>query len=519
MPIRPFALRLPSSAWAAIAFLLLLASLSSDSIDMMESQTWDYARHDTFPGFINELNNDSAPEAQMPLGMFSFWAWSRAFGTGELAMRSLNLLWAAMALAALARIGRQLSIPWLPALFAIQPFVWYYMDDARSPLMQMAGGALILTGALGYIRRNTPDSAGGILLCLGALLLSGASISGMVPVAAVVIGLSAHGIWQRPHLPRWGKAIAFATAMLLAALAAYYILTLLRKSGGGQLWSVSPANLAFALYEFMGFQGLGPGRQELRTIIKGLVSSKDLLPFLPGILLLAASYVLVFAAAFKSWMTREFTRPIGSGSGQIPPATGPARSLTLIEPWIMGFGVPLLSAVLLYILSTATSTPFWGRNLAGAFPFWILGLGITIHWARQGLWRKFGRQAAMAVVLILLTSSLLIRFAPWHKNDDYRGAAAEAVRISAAGGVVWWVADHSGAIYYGLPLAKTITGAPGEIQFSMNRSEPGSPDAIVLSRSDIFDSLGAAAGLIKSGRYQKTQSLQAFDVWEKPPAR
>ncbi len=486
----------------------------------MEAQTWAYARQSTFSGFCHVLASDHTPVAQMPLGMFSFWTWSRAFGTGEFAMRSLNLLWAAIALAALARIGRQLSIPWLPALFAIQPFVFYYMDYARSPFMQIAGGTLILTGALGYmVRRDTPDAAGGVLLCLGAILLSGASVFGMVPVAAVVIGLSAHGIWQRIHLPRWEKVIAFTTAIFMAGLATYYILTFLRESGGSCLWSVSLANIAFVVYEFMGFQGLGPGRQDLRAIMKGFVSSKELLPFLPGLLLLAASYVLIFAATFKSWMTRESIRPIVSGAAPMQRASTSTRSIALIQPWIMGFGVPLLSAILLYILSTATSTPFWGRDLAGAFPFWILGLGITIHWARQGLWRMSGRRSAIAVFVLLLTSSLLIRFAPWHKHDDYRGAAVQAERISAKGRIVWWVADRSAASFYGLPLSENPSGEPGEIQFAMNRSEPGFPDAIILSRRDIFDSFGVALRLIECGSYQKTQSLQAFDIWERPTTR
>ena len=69
------------------------------------------------------MENRKGSQAQMPLGMFSAWAWSRVFGTRELAMRSLNLLWAAIALAALARVGKQISIPWLPFLFSIQPFV------------------------------------------------------------------------------------------------------------------------------------------------------------------------------------------------------------------------------------------------------------------------------------------------------------------------------------------------------------------------------------------------------------
>ncbi len=499
-----------------IAFLVLLLSLSSDSIDMMESQTWDYARHDTFVGFCRELQGDTAPESQMPLGMFSFWAWARVFGTGELALRSLNLVWAAVALGALARVGRQISIPWLPMVFAVHPFVWYYMNYARTPILQMAGGALMLAGALGSVRRTSPDSMSGILLCLGAVLLSGANMFGLVPMVAVVIGLTGHGIWNKMHLPLKGKIAAFATGAIVAVFVAYYILIQLRGTGGSQLWTVSPANALFAAFEFLGLQGLGPGRQELSVIMKGLASPGELLPFLPGFLMLCSAYLLLLIAAFRSWLTRELIRPAAEEARGLPPS-GHGRSILLLAPWMMGVGVPVLSCMLLYALATASGMAFWGRHLSGAFPFWILALGITVHWARQGTWRKAGRLAALTIIFLLLASSLLIRFAPWHKHDDYRGAVAEALKFSSGGGIVWWVADHSGGTYYGLPLADKITGAPGEIQFSMNRQQfQGQfPVAIFLSRPDNFDTGGHVARFLAAGRYKRTRTLQAFEVWEK----
>jgi hypothetical protein len=177
--------------------------------------------------------------------------------------------------------------------------------------------------------------------------------------------------------------------------------------------------------------------------------------------------------------------------------------------------VAVLSAILLFSLAVLTGVPFWGRNLAGAFPFWVVALAITIRWARQGLWRKTGRMAASAILILLLLSSLFMRFLPQHKHDDYRGAAAEAIRRGAAGESVWWVADYSGGAYYGLPLG-TIH-APGAVEFAMNKypSADSLPDAVVISRPDNFDSTGAISQLLASGKYARKMSLQAFEVWEK----
>ena len=519
MPVRSLVPSFSPRLWAVIGFVLLLVSLSNDSIDMDEAQTWDYARLDTFPEFCHELKNDKNSESQMPLGMFSFWAWARAFGTGELAMRSLNLLWAALTLVALARAGRRLSIPWLPLLFAIQPLTWYCMNQARTPLMQMAGGALLLAGSLGYFQRRQIGGICAAYLCAGAILLCGASMLGLIPSGAVCGGLAAHGVWRRVRLPIAGKILAFLTATILAALGIYYGLTLLRGAGGVKIWSVSPANMFFAGYEFLGFQGFGPGRQELRAIMKGFVPAGGLLLFAPGFLVLASAYFLVLASAYKSWMTRDF-HPVVAASrhaGGSDPAEIRSDGCYLFPAWLLGIGVTILSVGLLFVLAFIVGFPFWGRHLAGAFPFWVLALAVTIHWARQGVGRKAGRAAGVGVLLLLLASSLLLRFASFHRHDDYRGAVAEALRASSGGGIVWWVADHSGGAYYGLPLADEFTGKPGEIQFAMNRSSIPQelPGAVIISRPDNFDVKGTASQILAAGSYRRIRKLQSFEVWEK----
>lgn len=482
---------------------------------MLESQTWDYARHETFSGFCNELKVDSNAESHMPFGMFSFWGWARLFGTGELAMRSLNLVWAAIALASLARIGRHLSIPWLPVLFAIQPFVWYHMNYARTPLMQMAGGTLLMTGALGCLFNKNRSEQDGILLCLGAILLSGANMVGLVPLAAIAAGLTMNGLWHRLRYPLLGKVILFSTLTILVLLGLYYTSLLLHGKGASPLWTVSPANILFAFYEFLGLQGFGPGRQELRAILKGFAPAGEILPFLPGLLTLLAAYFFVFSSAFKSWMTRNFfqtTPPDGCSCGS-------PSGLPLVPAWLMGLGTPLLSAFLLFLIAWVANFPFWGRHLSGTFPFWILALAITIRWAQQGLWRKAGRFAGRALFVLLLISSLLIRFAPHHRHDDYRSAVAEALRLSAAGKVVWWVADASGGVFYGLPLAENNANKPGEIQYAMNRTEiPADlPGAVVLSRPDNFDPHGSVSRMLNSGGYTRICRFQAFDIWVRQP--
>jgi hypothetical protein len=309
------------------------------------------------------------------------------------------------------------------------------------------------------------------------------------------------------------------TLVILALLGAYYATTLLRGAGGAKIWAVSPANMFFVGYEFLGFQGLGPGRQELRAIIKGLAPARELLPFIPGFLALGTAYFLLALAACKFWMPEslQVTSNIDKGDSHSEPTPTQQQVRRLFTAWLLGIGVAFLSACLLYLLAAAVGFPFWGRHLAGTFPFWVLSLAITIQRATRGPWKKAGELAGGGVLILILASSLLIRFAPFHKHDDYRGAAMEALRLSSEGLTVWWVADHSGGVYYGLPLAATFNGAFGEIEFAMNRSSIPQklPGAIVISRPDNFDTKGTASEILIKGNYAKVQNLQAFGVWKR----
>jgi hypothetical protein len=491
---------------AAIGFLILLFSVSGESLDMDEAQTWDYARLATISEFWEELVNDPNSEAQMPLGMLAWWGWGRVAGTSEYAMRALNLVWAAGVMACFALLGKRLSMGWLPLLLAIQPYLWYAMNHARTPVMQIAAGALLLYGTVCFLAEKKASERTLLIILGGAILLCGANMLGLIPVIAVATGLVAHKIWTRIHLTKKARAILFAGIGLLGVLGCYYLATLVRGAGGAKIWNVSPANALYVLYEFFGFQGLGPGRQDLRDVMRGFAPPTTLLLHLPLILALTVGYLLATLAAYKAWLTRPFDRLPGSPS--------------YLAVWAAAAGVLAQSLILLYLLGVAVGFPFWGRHLAGAFPFWVVVLALTMRWAGQGLWRRAGRIGVGLIFGFLALSSAMLYLAPQHDHDDYRSAAREAMQLADESRSVWWVADHSGGEYYGITFLESSTPAPGRISFAPNVASPPEPppDAIVISRPDNFDRFGAAMELIRGGQYQRRNDFRAFEVWEKPKA-
>ena len=138
--------------WAALALVPLMPS--SDSIWVDEAQTWRYARHATFADWRAEMASDRFSESQMPLGMFSAWVGARFLGTSEWAMRAPNMLWAAGSILIFAALGRALCQPFLPLLLAVQPYLWFYTNEARPYALQIFSGAVLLYGLYLFNKLN-----------------------------------------------------------------------------------------------------------------------------------------------------------------------------------------------------------------------------------------------------------------------------------------------------------------------------------------------------------------------------
>lgn len=503
MNFRTLPYRLPrwsATVWGVVAFLVLIVAVSPDSLEMEEAQTWEYARLDSVDAVWSTLSEDPRSTAQMPLAMLAQWGWARWAGTSEFGLRSINILWAALAIGVLVVVARAISISWLPMFFAIQPFAWYAMNEARPWMMQMAGGVLLLAGTVWAVQKSKFDLGNLAAICGGSVLLAGGNMLGLLPVASVFTGLIIQGIWR--HLPgNWAaKMLLAVTGVTLGSLCFYYAATVLRGAGGSTIWAVTPLNVAFVAYEFLGLQGLGPGRQTLRAIFKGLESPAPIFYALPGLLLLIGCHFAVLAAAFKSWLTRECHTP--------------RPSMERLRIWMMCVGVCLQSALLMYLVGSLMALPFWGRHLVGAFPFFVTGLALVIQFAHQGLWRKFGRAASALLVVLLLTGSLLMRFSPVQAKDDYRSAAAQARQLAGANRSVLWCADESAARYYGVPFSPLLR--PGGIVPAAN-IEPAlslPPDVVILSKPDTFDYTRAVRSLVDRHPYREVKAFRAFRILE-----
>ena len=481
-----------SSLVFLIAALALVPFMpSTDSIWVDEAQTWRYARHDSLQQFVKEFRNDRSSETQMPLGMGLAWAWARVIGTSEWALRAPNMLYAAGAIVCFFYVGRREKMVFMPLFLAIQPFLWYYVNEARPYALQIFGGSLLLLAVYHAFKTDLRSPKWAIFWGFGALISAASSLLGVIPVAAAsaLIVMEARRKQLTPSPIQ--AAVIICVVVMLVALGAYYTKSLLAGSGGAKIWDVGLRNLLLSFAEFMGFAGLLPPRQEVRDAVRAGFSTVVRLDVLVLPILLSGLYV----ALGLKWLSKARQTPI----------------------WMWAcFIILLIGSGTLMFASIGVGFPFWGRHLAPLFPFFavITGWITCMAWRSSVTWRL----ASFTYIILLFVSSLFIRCSKAHAKDDYRAAAQVALQSIANEQIVWWAADPPAANYY-IPQIKCLTEEGVLVlTFGANavteklRPNPG---VIIISKPDLYDPNGDIRTRARLEDLYPALKLKSFTIWTK----
>jgi hypothetical protein len=472
---------------AGASVVVALASASGQSLWIDEANTAIRAMQPDFESFLKSLWGVGGSDAHMPLYMAWAWLWEKLFGHSEMALRLANLPWLLTAVGLLHLCGRMVpSLRWAPWLALLHPFVWAYFNEARPYIMQFSGACLMLplpVSLASGAARSADEGRYGWLFALGLVLVTGASVLG-APFAVTALGVVLVMLWRGGW--KGGAALRPPLAAglgLLALLGVHFLFVMATGARASNDAHTSAGSLLFAVYELLGFSGWGPGRNELRS---GSVSV--LLPYLPGLLLLAGAYGLLVWSGVRGMA--------GAGREAWRPLAG-----------IFGSVIPAVLAVAL--AGIAMHFRILGRHFTPVLPCVLLMLALLTGaaWNRGG---RTGRVAAGLLMLLLLGSALELRFGPRHARDDYRSAAAFALQTGGRG---WWLADRAGAVYYGLP-DDGVRYHP--LRAGINVDADELPDWIVLSKPDIYDPSGWVRAKIVRDRYVLAGRVEAFELYRRP---
>ena len=484
---------------AALALLPLM--ITGDSLWLDEGATAKYAMMPDLQGWLSLLHRDNGGDCQMPMGMFFAWLGGKTLGTSEWQMRAVNIFWGALTLLFMARIGRLLQMPWLPLFVALQPFFWFYTNEARPYAPQTTFGALLLLSLVQFLQDRGQGLLWAVAFTTGSVLLCFASMLAPTLIAATV-GVGAFiAIRNEWKIDRRALPIILLGAVVLLPLGYYYYETLIRGAKGVKLWSVDLRYLVYIGYELSGSLGLGPSVENIRVFaLRGAWPS-------PGEVILqwglAFSLLAVVSAVFVTsiWNRRK------DGN-------------KYLVPILLVF---LSELTVLFLGGLFIHKAFWPRHYSGAFPFYVMALALALRSllaSRQG----FARVISLLLFGLLIASVIGIRFGPEHRKEDYRWASDQSLRLLQQGKDVWWCADRSTASYYGVTFDVHSPGQgeiifindnnwDGKLPFDVSGLESFAPDEIFLSRPDIFDRKGTIRKFIHDYGYHLEETRRSFELW------
>jgi hypothetical protein len=270
----------------------------------------------------------------------------------------------------------------------------------------------------------------------------------------------------------------------LTLLGAYYFWTLQIGARASSVANTSWGSVAFAIYELLGFTGLGPDRLKLRS--EGLAA---LTPFLPALGTYAAVTACVFVIPIKALIGRRH----------------PA--------WLWTIAIAAISSTAtIILLGIIKDFRIVGRHLMPLLPFLLLFLA----WCLVKLWdsvEKWKKTLSLVYLCLLTTSSLSARIDDRFQKDDYRSAAKLAQSYLEQGKIVWWAADEPSLLYYISDAETHITSQTLFLAFG-TRTTPihlrKTPYLILLSKPDIYDPDKLIYNFIKKNSFKNSVSFKAF---------
>jgi hypothetical protein len=493
---------LSALVWLIFPLTLGLA-ITRQSLWIDEGFTVWFASPQSFHSFFTSLiGSRGAPgDPQFIFYLLYMWEWIKQFGASELSLRAANIPFAVIFIYTMSWASRRFF--WnanLWALFCLSPFFWFYLNEARPYMALIAFSSVASVALLAYLLEPERYHSTAPWFCVIALFIAwGTNILAifLVPPLLVLVAITTirNPKRRQDFLSHWLRPVLCSLPAFFA-LGAFYTWV---SANGVNKPEGNPgvANLAFAFYEFAGFAGLGPPRNDIRAN----PNLSIFLPYWPLLLLGAVALIAAVISVFRTAPSR------------------PARNVTLAVIAAMGFAL---------LFSRWEHFQFLGRHLAALFPLTLIPAMLPPKKFGSPVRSRVAEIAFIALALVWALSDFRLVFLHNYQKDSYREACSIALaRARQDGAVILWAADPVTAKYYGLNVNRgqfaKSEAVPGEAFLAAGWTEDqarayisGSPvpTILVLSKANPFDYRRGWTGLLEHQRPREIARLNAFSVFE-----
>jgi hypothetical protein len=458
-----------------IAIAVGLAAASTQSFWMDEGGTAFRAMMPSLKEWWRMIIQLKGSDIQMASYMLYAWFWQQKLGfVSEYGLRLSNIPWLVLTVLVLRHVR------FWPLVCLLSPFVLYFVNEFRPYSMQIAAGACA-AAALGRVIAGTANEnlMGVHAVCASCLFLIACSLNGAVYAAAVAIAV----IIIRPEWIRtrgfWLRATPWLTASL--ALGGFYAWTMQMGFRAAEIHDAGILNVLFGIYEMAGFLGLGPGKEELRR------SMTVILPYLWILIPAAACFAGAWWFGFYRWAGATPRRIV---TGVVCAAVLPILLLAAVG-MLMDFRV-------------------LGRHLSPTIPAVLLPIAHCLN--TEVTSRRMPLLFGVSTCILMLASSLGVRFLERHSKDDYRQASSIVIDALKQGKRVRWQADMNATRYY----AYRQGGASYINAIQQLESDPPGlmfADLVIINRPDLRYQGKDHRQLLSRNSFELTKTFHGFEVW------
>ncbi|MFC1843337.1 hypothetical protein ACFLZ5_00925 [Thermodesulfobacteriota bacterium] len=494
------------------AILLMILPISSDSLWIDEGVTAWFASQGTFKDLLDALKTTSMAESLMPGYVIYMWVWVKAFGISEYSLRLSNLPFIITVLFLFTKIPlNRVFKNTLILLTVFSPFLWFYMNEARSYISLFSFSTTSIVGLLFYFYGESKLQKIGPYLTLLSLLIGsffnislGFVVFALIPTAFFIYRETKNK--REYYLIDWKIPIIFSIPFFVV-LGSYFYMTVAAGSGGRlQEGTGGPIfkHVVFCFYEFLGFAGLGPPR----IFIREYPSFSTFTSYMPLLCTAAALMSFILFYIIISYKKNDMS------------------SRLLKNSYLCGFLAGFLS---FFIFALAKNFTFYGRHVIFLYPFFIFAITYMVNEIWEKKYLLMLRYVLIAsLLLILLVSGLQLRFSPKYFKDDYRAAVSGALLLGDNDDPIFWAADPYTGAYYGLEFYDTDFKWPFKIKtvrkvyYAANWSikkiseRIGSIESyiLVLSKNDLYDRMNGWSTFISAHPPAKKTNYNAFNVYK-----
>jgi hypothetical protein len=486
------------------ASVTLSLSITRQSLWIDEAVMAYFAAYSDLKSMVATVTQLRTSDPQMPLYIMYLWGWAQLFGTSEYALRAANIPFAMVLVGASAWTSwRVLGRPVLWVVFSVSPFVWFYMNEARPYIAIMAFSAVSTGYLMAYFIAPGRYAKIAPWLCLSALWIACGLQMLSVFLAPSLIALAMFAMKDKRlawSTVRRDWALAFLIHMpLFFALGAYFTWTL-AAGAGGMRETPGWGNVIFALYEYLGFMGLGPPRHILRVE----QSLTAFLAYWPWVAIGTLTTIAFLSLALFQILSQR---------------QGSLRSLVLA----------LLSGIGLFIIASAIADfRFLGRHLAAFYPLFSFVLIAAIgELASRPAWRRVARVVVLSLLCTWLISDARLWALPEYQKDDYRSAAETALKVARrSDAIILWAADGMAGRYYGIEFdgrlqeVKWLGRGRGVLAANWSQTEimhylnsVNDPVLLVLGKTDLYDAAEAWTATVRTLTPFEIASPNTFKIY------